>query len=177
MNLDLGGVIGLDETGFMPQKDEIYIHQAWRFMLSGGGLYNNLDYSFTAEHETGTWPIGESNPGWGGPQFRKKLSYLVRAMDEIPFYEMKPSQSVFSAAAGEVKHYALEKEGEVYLVFIEDGGESDLIPVIPNDNYTCTWLHVDTGERITEQLDLDEHRSLSSPFKDTDVVLLIEKVY
>jgi hypothetical protein len=146
-------------------------------MLSGGGLYNNLDYSFTAAHETGTWPIGESNPGWGGPRFREKLSYLVQAMDEIPFYEMKPSQSVFSAAAGEVKHYALEKEGEVYLVFIEDGGESDLIPVIPNDNYTCTWLHVDTGERITEQLDLDEHRSLSSPFKDTDVVLLIEKVY
>jgi hypothetical protein len=176
INLDLGGVIGLDETGFMPQEDLVYIKQAWRFILSGGGLYNNLDYSFTAEHETGTWPIGESNPGWGGPGFRKKLSYLVRAMDEIPFYDMKPVRQVFKATEEEMQQYALYKEGEIYLVFLEQMGANSLIPDIPAGTYDCTWLHVETGEQKTEQLELGANVSVSSPYNSQEVVIKIEKV-
>lgn len=176
MNLDLGGVIGLDETGFMPQEDQLYINQAWRFILSGGGLYNNLDYSFTTEHENGTWPIGESNPGWGGPGFRKKLSYLVKAMGEIPFYEMKPTRQVFNSTENGVVQFGLAKEGEVYLIFLEKFDNTTLIPEVPAGNYQCTWLHTGSGERKSEQLELDGKVSLNSPFTTEEIVLKIEKI-
>lgn len=176
MNLELGGVIGLDETGFMPQEDHLYIAQAWKFILAGGGLYNNLDYSFTAEHENGTWSIAESNPGWGGPGFRRKLSYLVRTMKEIPFYEMKPSRQVFRASQPGMGQYGLMKEGALYLVFLENMDGDALIPDIPAGTYTCTWLNVETGEQKTEQLGQDGTVSISSPFDEGEVVLKMEKV-
>ena len=31
--------------------------EGWEFLLAGGGLYNNLDYSFTAGHEDGTFRL------------------------------------------------------------------------------------------------------------------------
>lgn len=175
MNLDLGGVIGLDETGFMPKEDRIYLNQAWRFILSGGGLYNNLDYSFTAEHAKGTWPIQDSNPGWGGPGFRKKLSYLVKAIEDVPFYEMNPTRKVFRDAEAELGQFGLMKEGELYLIFLEDFGNSSLIPEIPAGNYQLTWLHLGSGEIKTEQLKLDGTVPLTSPFVEPEVVIKIEK--
>ena len=39
----------------------------------GGGLYNNLDYSFVAGHEDGTFVYPASQPG-GGPALRRQLS-------------------------------------------------------------------------------------------------------
>jgi len=176
LNLGLGGVIGLDETGFMPKEDQIYINQAWRFVLSGGGLYNNLDYSFTSSHENGTWPIADSNPGWGGPVFRKKLSYLVKAMDGLPFYEMKPCRDMFRTEEAKMRHYALVKEGELYLAFIENCKGAKLLPEIPAGSYRCTWLHPGTGDTKTEELEVNASNALYSPYPADEVVLKIEKV-
>ncbi len=174
-NLDLGGVIGLDETGFMPHEDKLYINQAWRFMLSGGGLYNNLDYSFTAGNETGRWPIPETNPGWGGPEFRQKLSYLVQTMNQVPFHEMEFSDSIVKSSARDTRQYGLQKPGESYLVFLENFGGADLVPMLPVSNYIVTWLNVSSGERIESDMKLGNGMGLSSPFEDEQVVLLIQK--
>src|SRR4030095_7012222 len=46
MNYDLNKVIGDNETGFRGTNDLPYRVEAWSFILAGGGLYNNLDYSF-----------------------------------------------------------------------------------------------------------------------------------
>ncbi|NJK96704.1 MAG: hypothetical protein HC905_18880 [Bacteroidales bacterium] len=67
VNLNLNKAIGLDETGFMPHNDFHYRSQAWKFMLAGGALYNNLDYSFTVGFEDGTYKIDAGTPGWGWP--------------------------------------------------------------------------------------------------------------
>ena len=45
-NYALNKVIGLNETGFKGTADDHYRMEAWEFILAGGGLYNNLDYSF-----------------------------------------------------------------------------------------------------------------------------------
>ena len=45
-NYHYGKVIGFDESGFAGSGDQVYRRQAWQFMLSGGGLFNSLDYSF-----------------------------------------------------------------------------------------------------------------------------------
>lgn len=175
MNLDLGGVIGLDETGFMPHLDDIYIDQAWRFILSGGGLYNNLDYSFTSETEAGDWTIPESNPGWGGPGFRKKLSILVETINQVPFHEMNFSGSILETSNEELKQYGLQKEGEIYLVFAENLMDAELIPQLPPSSYELSYINVDTGERATKTLSLGSGEAIASPFAGDRVALLIRK--
>ncbi len=155
-NLNAGVVIGLDETGFMPKKDELYLDQAWRFMLSGGGLYNNLDYSFTAGHESGTWEIPAANPGWGGPGFREKLAILVSTLQKVPFHRMDVSNVIadvagqevaqtgsagqevlqtVAAGEGEVLQTGLASEGEVYLLFLEKLSGQELRLSIPAESH------------------------------------------
>jgi hypothetical protein len=46
---------GDNETGFKGTGDTHYRMEAWEFLLTGGGLYNNLDYSFAVGHEDGTF--------------------------------------------------------------------------------------------------------------------------
>jgi hypothetical protein len=176
LNLDIGGVAGLDETGFMPHEDQLYINQAWRFILSGGGLYNNLDYSFTVGHERGTWPIPESNPGWGGPQYRKKLSLIVETMKRVPYHEMEFSDSVLKSNGTRLKQYGLQKSGANYLLFLEQFQGLELIPEVPRGQYQVEWLHTETGERKAENLQLGNNHSVVPPFEEDQVVLLIQKI-
>jgi hypothetical protein len=174
-NLDLGGVVGLDETGFMPHEDLLYINQAWRFMLSGGGLYNNLDYSFTAGNEEGDWPIPDTNPGWGGAEFRRKLSLLVNTFDKVPFWQMDYSEGVIQTDSESLSQYGLQKPGEVYLLFLEDYLEAEIIPDIPVGEYDITWLNVETGEERSQTDTLGEERVITPLFKEKQVVLMISK--
>ena len=43
-----------------------YRSEGWEFVLAGGGLYNNLDYSFTVGHEDGGFQFPSTQPGGGG---------------------------------------------------------------------------------------------------------------
>ncbi len=176
MNADLGGVIGLDETGFMPQGDNLYLHQAWRMILSGAGLYNNLDYSFTAGNETGEWPIAESNPGWGGPGFREKLGILVKTINQVPFHEMEFSDGILGSPGDGVKQYGLQKPGEVYLVFIEHLDGTRLVPLVPAGAYGMTWINVGSGETRSSGQELGGGISVTSPFGEDHVALLLKNI-
>ena len=175
MNLDLNGVIGLDETGFMPQDDSLYMDQAWRFILSGGGLYNNLDYSFTTSTETGDWTIPTTNPGWGGTGFREKLSILAETINLVPFHEMEFSASILDAGEGKLKQYGIQKEGEIYLVFVENLKDAALFPQVPASNYQVSFINVDTGEKKMETLSLGNGEAISSPFAVNRVAIMIRK--
>src|SRR5215213_2653931 len=53
-NADLGRPIGDDETGFQGGGDRPYRVEAWAFLVAGGSVYSNLDYSFTTDHEDGS---------------------------------------------------------------------------------------------------------------------------
>ncbi len=66
MNAHLRGVIGENETGFRGKDDVLYRTEGWAFLLAGGGLYNNLDYSFTPAHPDGTF-LDYASPGGGQP--------------------------------------------------------------------------------------------------------------
>ncbi|MEZ6059083.1 MAG: DUF6298 domain-containing protein [Planctomycetaceae bacterium] len=62
MNYGLNKVIGENETGFRGSSDVLYRTEGWDFLLAGGGLYNNLDYSFSAKHPDGSL-TGYNSPG------------------------------------------------------------------------------------------------------------------
>jgi hypothetical protein len=175
MNLDLGGVLALDETGFMPHEDDLYIDQAWRFILSGGGLYNNLDYSFTAGNEAGDWPIPETNPGWGGPRFRQKLSILAKTINRVPFHKMVFSDTILKSQSATFRQVGLQIPGDTYLVFIENTDGDEFIPDVPADDYDVTWIQVDTGETRTEKLKLGDGAAIVSPYHSSRVALMITK--
>lgn len=171
LNLDKGCLIGLDETGFMPQDENLYLDQAWRFILSGGGLYNNLDYSFTAGNEGGDWTIPESNPGWGGPAFRKKLSILVETMKQVPYVEMEFTDSLFESESPTLKQYGLQKPGEVYLIFLEGYKHEALVPNVAEGEYEVIFINVRSGERKVETQTLGKGESLA--FSNEEEVLSI----
>ncbi len=175
LNLGLGGVVGLDETGFMPHEDSLYINQAWRFILSGGGLYNNLDYSFTAGNERGDWPIPESNPGWGGPGYRKKLSILVETMKQVPFHDMEHSGEILDPSQPGIKQYGLQKPGDTYLVFLEHFLGARLVPQVPQGRYEITCINIETGDKETVVLSLGNGNSIAIPFHCNQVALMIRK--
>lgn len=176
MNLDLGAVIGLDETGFMPHDEALYLDQAWRVVLSGAGLYNNLDYSFTADNEGGDWPIPDSNPGWGGPQFRAKLSILVETMNKIPFWEMDFDDSILDSEGASFKQYGLKKEDKLCLLFLEHYNDEALIPILPEGEYEVSYINVNTGESRTETCSLGKGEELHSPYEDKRMAILIKKL-
>jgi hypothetical protein len=89
-NAHLGRLIGDNETGFRGTSDLPYRSEGWEFVLAGGGLYNNLDYSFTVGHEDGTFQFPSTQPGGGGAALRKQLSYLRRFIDQFDLLKARP---------------------------------------------------------------------------------------
>ena len=82
-NYALNKVIGDDETGFRGVDDAFYRSEAWEFVLAGGGLYNNLDYSFAVGHEDGTFAYPSTQPGGGSRALRRQLKVLRDFMRQL----------------------------------------------------------------------------------------------
>ena len=86
-NAHLRRLIGDNETGFRGTADLAYRTEGWDFILAGGGLYNNLDYSFTVGHEDGTFAFPSTQPGGGGVALRRQLGVPRRFMDRFDLGE------------------------------------------------------------------------------------------
>ena len=96
-NYALNKVIGDNETGFKGTGDTHYRMEAWEFLLAGGGLYNNLDYSFAVGHEDGTFKYPDKPPGGGNTGFRRQMRVLKEFLDGFDFIRMKPDEAVVRA--------------------------------------------------------------------------------
>jgi hypothetical protein len=99
MNYALNKVIGDDETGFRGIDDTPYRTEAWDFVIAGGGLYNNLDYSFVAGQEDGTFEYPATQPGGGNPAFRRQLKILSDFINGFDFVRMSTDDSVIKGGA------------------------------------------------------------------------------
>ena len=94
LNYGLRRVIGDDETGFRGTNNAAYRTEAWDFLMAGGGLFNNLDYSFVAGMEDGTFVYPASQPGGGNPAFRREMAVLGAFIRGLDFIHMSPDVSV-----------------------------------------------------------------------------------
>jgi hypothetical protein len=90
-NAHLRRLIGDNETGFRGTADLAYRTEGWDFILAGGGLYNNLDYSFTVGHEDGTFVFPPTQPGGGGVALRRQLGVLRRFIDRFDLVKVRPA--------------------------------------------------------------------------------------
>ena len=78
-NRGAGVVLGFDETGFAGAGGGPHRRQAWNFLLEGGGgLFNNLDYSFypgtRGWFDTGNRAPEAAAPNCGGNPGARGLS-------------------------------------------------------------------------------------------------------
>ena len=192
MNYGLNKVIGENETGFRGRHDFLYRSEAWDFILAGGGLYNNLDYSFTPEHPGGTFRAHRS-PGGGSPELRKQLGILKRFLEGFDFVRIRPQQSVVESVSGGLSARALAEPGKAYAIYLRvpiprrpkkveehlrDRVRATLVLDLPPGRYRADWVDTKTGaEQGSESF---KHsgggKPLESPVFANDVALRIVAV-
>ncbi len=154
LNYGLNRAIGENETGFKGRDDATYRTEGWDFLLAGGALYNNLDYSFTVEHPDGNF-LGHDAPGGGSPRLRRELTVLKDFLDGFAFVRMAPDQSVIKGGipAGATVR-ALVERGRQYAVYIKGGTRADLRLELPAGLYAVEWVGTLKGDVVgSEKLD------------------------
>jgi hypothetical protein len=160
MNYHLNKVIGANETGFRGKDDVLYRTEGWHFILAGGGLYNNLDYSFTPQHPRGDMRDYQS-PGGGSPTLRKQLSILKAFIHSFNFVKMAPDNAIIRGGAsihpgtrlraviarltGRASARALVEPGKAYAIYLQGGTRVHLVLDVPASTYTAEWLNTKTG--------------------------------
>jgi len=119
LNYGLNKVIGDNETGFRGVSDDPYRMEAWDFIVAGGGLYNNLDYSFTVGHEDGTFAYPDTQPGGGTASLRKQLRILRDFIYGFDFVKMRPDNSVIKEGVPQgMTGRALVEPGKSYAIYL-----------------------------------------------------------
>jgi len=143
LNYGLGKAISYDETGFLGRDDAHYRRQAWNFMLSGGSVFDGLDYSFTVGHEDGS-DIQPNGPGGGSPALRRQLRILSEFLRELPLENMAPDTRTVRQATG-VYARVLSSPGREYGMYFDGDGPNDVTLDLPAGEYTGEWIDVATG--------------------------------
>ncbi|MBN1509154.1 MAG: heparin lyase I family protein [Sedimentisphaerales bacterium] len=145
-NYALNRVIGDDETGFAgDDRVKPYRREGWDFILAGGAVYDNLDYSFTVGHEDGTAAINA--PGGGGQDLRRQLQILAHFVQGFDFVRMRPDDSIIQGDLPKgVTVRALVQPGQAYAIYVNGNSLANLIVALPAGQYKAQWLNTKTGD-------------------------------
>jgi hypothetical protein len=174
MNQGIGKAIAYDETGFLGQDDGNYRRQAWNFMLSGGGEFGALDYSFTPGHEDGT-DTAPNGPGGGSPAFRQQLGFLSDFLKKLPLREMAVDSQVVKHAGG--THPRALSNHRVYAVYLDGNGPAKVVLDLPSGEYSGEWLDTITGKRESIQSfnHAGREKEIQSPDFQNGIALRLER--
>jgi hypothetical protein len=174
-NSSFKGVIGCDETGFQGQADSPYREEGWEFILAGGALYNNLDYSFTISNPEGTAKVEPPTPGGGGVTFRAGMSALKKFMDTFNFIKMSPDNTI--QAPDGITIRALSEPGKQYAIYIRGGSQTTIKLDLPQGKYQVKWTNTHTGETLKTQQMTHKGGTMEivSPEYDGDTVVSIKR--
>ena len=163
-NYGLNKVIAQDETcptGKTTTFD--YRRWAWPFLLAGGAIYDNLDYSFTVAQPKGEYKYWRWEPGETRADHldgvsaitRKQLRILKDFMEGFDFIHMKPDTAVVKGGvpAGGAA-YVLARSGEAYAIYLHGGQQATLMLDVPAGRYRAEWVNtlngkVDKAEEVT----------------------------
>ena len=173
-NYGLNRVIGDDETGFAGSEPKPYRLEGWDFIMAGGAVYDNLDYSFSVGHEDGTGQINA--PGGGGAVLHQQLKILSDFIKSFDFVKMTPDNSVIKGGIPEkATACALVQKGRAYAIYINGGSAAQLQVELPEGKYTAEWVNTKTGQ-IDKKETFDHpggNRTLESPKYEDDIALQI----
>jgi hypothetical protein len=175
-NFGLGKVIGENETGFKGTGDTHYRMEGWEFLLAGGGLYNNLDYSFVVGHEDGTFTYPEKSPGGGNRGFRQQMKVLKEFMYGFDFVRMKPDTSLVKGGLPpKGRARVLSEPGKQYALYLYGGPEAKMSLALPGGKFQADWISPLTGKILKSEklVAKGAETELVSPKFETDVALRI----
>jgi hypothetical protein len=177
LNYRLNKVIGFNETGFAGKKDDTYRRQAWRFMMSGGGLFNHLDYSFSVGHEHGTDTTNNA-PGGGSPALRKYFRVIKTYLEGMQLASLQPDNTFIHHVEGGFT-YAM-RDTHCRIIYMEP---LLMTPVKISmeglkGKYTVEWMDVQTGRRLKiETMQVYASKAvLISPAGANDKVVKIKRL-
>lgn len=139
-------VIGDDETGFAgDDRVKPYRLEGWDFIVAGGAVYSNLDYSFAVGHEDGSAKINA--PGGGGPELWKQLGFLRDFINGFDFVKMRPDDSILTSDLPKgTTTRALAQPGKAYAIYVNGNNLRRLQVDLPSGSYKAEWINTKTGE-------------------------------
>jgi hypothetical protein len=197
LNYHLGKPIGSNENGVDGNTEAAYRVQAWQYLIAGGALTMGLDYSFTANHEDGTFAVPARQPGGGSAALRKQLGILHSFMNGLDFIQMVPAPAVIKAGLPrDASASTLAQQGRSYAIYIHHGREvnkGDFTKVqyavdatqreivltldLPSGAYVVEWVSTKTGEIEKKEPVTSIGRGLvvASPKYSEDIVLRIQR--
>jgi hypothetical protein len=168
-------VVGYDETGFDGARDLPYRRQGWNFLLSGGGLYDNLDWSFSIAHPDGRETKWEKRLGGGSPALRRQLGILRAFLEGFDLPKLRPDKGVVKGGAPG-NFNALAERGRQYAIYLDGGNRALLMVELPAGYYKAEWIDTKTGATATaEDVAGGSVRMLRSPEYADDIALRIVK--
>lgn len=143
-NYHYNKVLGFDESGFAGSGDQVYRRQAWQFMLSGGALFNNLDYSFFVGHEDGSGV--NSAPGGGSKALRFQLKVLSDFLHGFELEHLHPDLSCVLGSPGLIP-FILSDQNGAYAIFLRATGteNTSLLLETGDGNFVVQSLNTITG--------------------------------
>jgi hypothetical protein len=176
-NYDLKKVLADDETGFKGKADFTYRAEGWDFLIAGGAIYDNLDYSFTPGHPDGT--ALPDAPGGGGRKLREQLNILKSFIESLDFVRMAPDNAVIRGdLPAKVTARALVEKGKQYAVYVRGDGLTKLTLELPAEMYKGEWINTKTG--AVDKMEILNHagaqRTLAVPAYSEDIALRIKQV-
>lgn len=145
VNYHLNKAIGDNETGFRGNSDSTYRFEGWRFIIAGGSLYNNLDYSFAVGYEDGTFVYPPTQPGGGTLALRRQLGDLKKFISSFDFIRMKPDSTFVDGLANGVSHNGLAEHGKQYALYLKGQTINPITLNLPSGKYLASWMHPSTG--------------------------------
>jgi hypothetical protein len=178
-NWHFGVVIGDDETGFRGQAAAPYRHEAWGFMLAGGGTFNHLDYGYTVAHPEGDAPLDSRTPGYGGSDLRRQLAFLRATLERIAVWEMQPCNEIGAWYCGDTDMQIMGAPSERYIAYIPHNRPAQVIILgVPAGRYALEWMY--PAACTTQQAATIDHRGgfmrVETPLHADDLALLLLRV-
>jgi dienelactone hydrolase len=184
VNYSLNKVLAFDETGGAERTDRKYRTEGWDWILSGGGVYDHLDFSFATERPDGSAvPLPSGTPGGGGPELRRQLRVLKEFIESFAFIHMKPdsatvkSNFITVSPPSMASVRALSEAGKAYAIYVNGGTKAELVLALPAGAYRAEWINTRNGrsEKTERFHHVSGERIVASPEYSEDIALRLTR--
>jgi len=108
----------MGENSFVPNWEPFSRRHAYRTVLSGCGVYINVDFTYNARYPAGNnAPHPRARHG-GGPEVHLGIEALAKVMNDCDFAKMLPNKSLVNFNNTMFETAALVNPGNEYLAYI-----------------------------------------------------------
>jgi len=152
LNYGIKRALSFNETGILPVSTPLYRIQGWQYLMSGGALYNHLDFSFQVGYEDGNGTsefICNTYKAGTDKNIKYEMASLLRFFNSIDFVNMRPTDQFFTYYWGNQTVCALENPGKEYAAYIHGGSNEGAlgIQLLPG-SYEMFWITPSKGNII-----------------------------